>query len=149
MKQTFTTVMPDQIGAFLKADRCLTALGLNITRVSYNKAVDKHTLFIEAEGTEEQLKQAEAELTQMGYLHRDGSFGDVILMEFKLPDHPGAVMPILELIHEYHFNISYISSQQTDGEYQYFKMGLFVENDKEVSEFTAKAAMLCPIRILE
>ena len=69
MKQTFTTVMPDQIGAFLKADRCLTELGLNITRVSYNKAVDKHTLFIEAEGSKEQLQQAEAELAQLGYLH--------------------------------------------------------------------------------
>lgn len=149
MKQTFTTVMPDQIGAFLKADRCLTELGLNITRVSYNKAVDKHTLFIEAEGSKEQLQQAEAELAQLGYLQRDGKIGNVILMEFKLKDRPGEVMPILELIHEYNFNISYISSQQTDGNYQYFKMGLFVEDDKEVSEFTAKAAMLCPIRILE
>ena len=61
MKQTFTTVMPDQIGAFLKADRCLTKLGLNITRVSYNKAVDKHTLFIEAEGTKEQLGEIDIE----------------------------------------------------------------------------------------
>lgn len=149
MKQTFTTVMPDQIGAFLKADRCLANLGLNITRVSYNKAVDKHTLFIEAEGSQEQLQQAETELTQLGYLHRDGNFGNVILMEFKLIDRPGTVMPILELIHEYSFNISYISSQESDGKYQYFKMGLFVENDKEVSEFFNRAAMLCPIRVLE
>ena len=46
MKQTFTTVMPDRIGAFLEASRVFAALGLNITRVSYNKAVDVHTLFI-------------------------------------------------------------------------------------------------------
>ena len=33
MKQTFTTVMPDRIGAFLKASRIFAALGLNITKL--------------------------------------------------------------------------------------------------------------------
>ena len=58
MKQTFTTVMPDRIGAFLEASRVFAALGLNITRVSYNKAVDVHTLFIEAEGSAQKLEEA-------------------------------------------------------------------------------------------
>lgn len=47
--------MPDHIGAFLKASECLAALDVNITRVSYNKAVDIHTLFIEVEGDEDKL----------------------------------------------------------------------------------------------
>ncbi|MBQ6810187.1 MAG: Zn-dependent hydrolase, partial [Firmicutes bacterium] len=84
MKRTFTTVMPDRIGAFLQADQCLAKLGLNITRVSYNKALDKHTLFIEAEGGEDQLNKAAEELTAMGYLNKNAAFGDVILVEFKL-----------------------------------------------------------------
>ena len=46
MKKTYITTMPDHVGAFLKASRCIAALGINITRVSYNKAVDMHTLFI-------------------------------------------------------------------------------------------------------
>ena len=58
MKKTYVTSMPDHIGSFLKASRCFSSLGINITRVSYNKAVDSHTLFIDAEGTEEQLKKA-------------------------------------------------------------------------------------------
>ena len=33
MKQTFTTVMPDRIGAFLEASRVFAALGLNITKL--------------------------------------------------------------------------------------------------------------------
>ena len=57
MKKTYVTSMPNQIGAFLKASQCFSALKINITRVSYNKAVDSHTLFIDAEGTEEQLKK--------------------------------------------------------------------------------------------
>ena len=55
MKKTYVTTLPDHVGAFLEASRCFGSLGLNITRVSYNKAVDTHTLFVEAEGTPEQL----------------------------------------------------------------------------------------------
>ena len=49
--------MPNHIGAFLRASECFAELGINIARVSYNKAVDSHTLFIDAEGTPEQLKK--------------------------------------------------------------------------------------------
>ena len=35
MKKTYVTSMPDDIGAFLKASKCFSALGINITRVSY------------------------------------------------------------------------------------------------------------------
>ncbi len=62
MKKTYITTMPDQIGAFLKASECFASLGVNITRVSYNKAIDSHTLFIDADGGEEQLAEADREL---------------------------------------------------------------------------------------
>ena len=47
MKKTYITTVPDQIGAFLKASECFASLGINMTRISYNKAVDVHTLFID------------------------------------------------------------------------------------------------------
>ena len=50
MRTTYITTMPDHIGAFLKASECFAKLGVNITRVSYNKAVDSHMLFIDVEG---------------------------------------------------------------------------------------------------
>ncbi len=71
MKKRYITTMPDHIGAFLKASECFASLGVNITRVSYNKAVDSHTLFIDAEGDEEQLRKADAELEKIGYLQTD------------------------------------------------------------------------------
>ena len=73
MKKTYVTSMPNHIGAFLKASRCFSELGINITRVSYNKAVDSHTLFIDAEGTEEQLNKADTELEKIGYLRNNTS----------------------------------------------------------------------------
>ena len=66
MKRTFVTVMPNHIGAFHKASRVFSDLGVNLTRVSYNKAVDSHCLFIDAEGTESQLEQARERLEEIG-----------------------------------------------------------------------------------
>ena len=141
--------MPDHIGAFLKASRCFSALGVNITRVSYNKAVDSHTLFIDAEGTEEQLKKADAELLKIGYLQSNTSKTSVVLLEFCLRDVPGSVTDVLKLINDFNFNISYISSQENGSDYQYFKMGLYVEDIDKISEFLTEAEKLCRVRVID
>ena len=71
MNKTYVTALPDHVGAFLRASRCLTDLGVNITRLSYNKAVDVHTLFIEVSGSAEQLKCADEKLAEIGYLQKE------------------------------------------------------------------------------
>ncbi len=149
MKKTYVTSMPNHIGAFLKASKCFSSLGINITRVSYNKAVDSHTLFIDAEGTDDQLKKADVELEKIGYLHNSANKRSVVLIEFRLADVPGSVTNILTLINEFNFNISYISSQENGSEYQYFKMGLFVEDFDKITEFLKEAEKLCKVRVID
>ena len=149
MKKTYVTSMPNRIGAFLKASKCFSELGINITRVSYNKAVDSHTLFIDAEGTEEQLKKADAELMKIGYLQNTYEKTSIVLLEFCLKDVPGSVMDILILIDRFNFNISYISSQENGTDYQYFKMGLYVEEPNRISEFLKEAEKLCKVRVID
>ena len=149
MKKTYVTTMPNHIGAFLKASECFAELGMNITRVSYNKAVDSHTLFIDAEGTEEQIRQADARLADIGYLHGDDQSRAVVLLEFMLRDQPGSVTKVLRLIQEYQLNISYISSQENGSNYQAFKMGLFVEDEGRLREFLSRAEEICPVRMID
>ena len=148
MKKTYVTSMPNHIGAFLKASKCFSALGINITRVSYNKAVDSHTLFIDAEGTEEQLKKADTELEKIGYLQSNANKTSIVLLEFRLSDVPGSVTDILMLINDFNFNISYISSQENGTDYQLFKMGLYVDDSDKISEFMKEAEKLCQVRII-
>ncbi len=149
MKKTYITVMPDHIGAFLKASECFASLGINITRVSYNKAVDSHTLFIDAEGEEAQLEKADRELEKIGYLKTGGNEYGVVLLEFMLRDVAGSVTEALRLIHRYKLNISYISSQENGSDYQAFKMGLFVDSEDRLKDFLHKAQELCPVRVLD
>ena len=149
MKKTYITNMPNHIGAFLKASECFAKLGINITRVSYNKAVDSHTLFIDAEGDEEKLKEADLLLGEIGYLHNIKTEPSIVLLEFTLADQPGSVTEILRLINDFQLNISYISSKENGSDFQAFKMGLFVGDENKLNEFLKKAQALCPVRLLD
>ena len=149
MKKTYITTMPNHIGAFLKASECFAALGVNITRVSYNKAVDSHTLFIDAEGSEAQLKAADEQLSNIGYLRTPEGEKGIVLVEFHLRDVPGSVTEVLRLISRYRLNISYISSQENGSDYQAFKMGLFVEDEAVLRAFLSQVEALCPVRVID
>ena len=142
MKKTYVTTMPNRIGAFLKASECFAALGLNITRVSYNKAVDSHTLFIDAEGSEEQHREADRRLSEIGYLQNDRSNTSIVLLEFYLKDVPGSITGVLSLINEFNFNISYISSQGDGSDHQAFKVGLFVDDPTKIDRFMQQVQTL-------
>ncbi|MBQ7953834.1 MAG: Zn-dependent hydrolase, partial [Clostridia bacterium] len=98
MKKTYVTNMPNHIGAFLQASKCFADLGINILRVSYNKAVDSHTLFLDAEGSAEALAEADKQLESIGYLQGNQSESNIILLEFYLENRPGSVTKILEII---------------------------------------------------
>ena len=149
MKKTYATSMPNHIGSFLKASKCFAALGINITRVSYDKAVDSHMLFLDVEGTEEQIRKADAELEKIGYLQNHSADSSIVLIEFCLEDVPGSVTRVLELINAFNFNISYINSQENGTDYQYFKMGLYVEDPGRIAEFIEQAEQLCKVRIID
>ncbi len=140
--------MPNHIGAFLKASKCFYELGINITRVSYNKAVDSHTLFIEVEGEELQLEKASQKLKQIGYLSNGEENSKIILIEFRLEDKPGSVTAVLELISKFNFNISYLSSQENGSGYQQFKMGLYVSDFNSLSQFLSQAEKLCEVKVI-
>ena len=149
MTKTYVASVPDHIGAFLQASRRFAALGVNITRVSYNKAVDSHTIFLDVEGTPEQLAEADKEMSEIGYLQDSAGESNVLLLEFQLKDEPGSVTRILELIADFNFNISYMSSQAGGSDYQYFKMGLLISDKESVNDFLHKAELLCPIRVID
>lgn len=79
MKRTFITRLPNKAGAFLKATRIVAQSGANITRVSYNKAVDLHVLFLEVSGSQAQLDTIAVRLNDVGYILNEDNPGRTIL----------------------------------------------------------------------
>lgn len=149
IKTTYITKMPDKAGAFLKASEAIAAYGGNIIRVSYNKAVDMHTLFIDVSARNEQLEKITAALKALGYLSNTEKEEKVILIVLKLPDVPGAIKPILEVLSSHSINISYMSSQENGTGYQYFKMGLLIEKPNVIKNLLDDISKLCDLKILD
>ncbi len=121
----------------------------NIVRVSYNKAVDLHTLFIDVEAGETELTQIAEELGSIGYLNEKISETRVVVVNIKIPDKAGAVLPILRIIDRYGINISYINSSSNNTEFQDFKMGLLIENPKMIKMLLEDISEVYQIDIID
>lgn len=140
--------MPDKSGAFLRASRIIRENHGNITRVSYNNTVDAHTLFIEVAADEEQHERIAQGLRGIGYLP-DTPAARSILIVLTLPDEVGAVEPVLEILCGFNVNISYMSSQENGTLFQYFKMGLLIENPDEIKRLLDRLSSVCAVNILD
>lgn len=127
-RKSYVTSMPDKTGAFLIASKIIAKNNGNIIRVSYNKAVDLHTLFIDVEAAEDSLEEIEKELRTIGYLKNKLAETRVMVVNIKIPDASGAILPVLKILDTYDINISYMNSSSNNSEYQDFKMGLLIEN---------------------
>ena len=148
MRRTFITRLPNKAGAFLKATRIVAQSGANITRVSYNKAVDLHVLFLEVSGSQAQLDTIAVRLNDVGYILNEDNPGRTILLEFHLPNVPSAVLPVLELIDSFNFNITYMSGQENDTDHQDLKVGIYIQDPAQTKAFLDRAAKLCEMRVL-
>ncbi len=133
----------------MEACRIIWGIGADITRVSYNKAVDTHTLFLDARGTEEQLSAIADALRSVGYLQEGRDDARVMLLDFALENRTGSMLPVLELIHSYGFNISYLSAVATDRPVHHLKLGLFVEDEDRMRRFLHDASQRYEVSVAQ
>lgn len=146
--RTFTTKVPDKPGAFMVATKIIMRQGGNITRVSYNKAVDLHTIFIEVTAPADALDSIAEQLSTVGYLADGLPDSRVFVVNIKIRDEPGGLYPVLKILDKYDVNISYLNSNAGNGEYQDFKMGLFMENPDMVKLVLDDISELYPIDVI-
>lgn len=149
MRRTYITNMPDKAGAFLTASRVIANSGGNIVRVNYNKAVDANALFLEVDASEKGHESIDRGLKEIEYLTDDPGMRQIILIELRLPDRPGTLLPTLEVIKGHEVNIPYINSQENGTPYQNFKMGLLVENTTEIKDLIDELSMICEVHVLD
>ena len=141
--------MPDKAGAFLRASEIISEFEGNIVRVSYNKAVDLHILFIDVEASPDHLGVIEKALCDVGYINEKLIQKHVIEVMIKIPDRPGAILPVLRILSRYNINISYINSNATGEAYQEFKMGLLIEDPAIVKTLLDEISLIYRINIIQ
>jgi len=148
-KKTFVTTMPDKSGSFLLASGIIASHGGNIVRVSYNKAVDLHMLFIDVQAAADKLLKIEEDLSDIGYINKKIAETRVIEVSVKIPDNPGAVLPVLEILNKHDINISYMNSCADGKPFQDFKFGLLIENPGMIKTLLDKISEIYPVDIIE
>lgn len=149
IRKTFVTRMPDKAGTFLRAAEIIARHGGNISRVSYNKAVDPNMLFVDVEAEQETLRGIEKDLFAIGYLDEKISETRVIEVSVKIPDRAGALLPVLEILNAYDINISYMNSSADVAPTQDFRFGLLIEKPDLVKTLLEDISRLYPVDIIE
>ena len=148
-KKSFVTSMPDKAGTFLRASQIIASHEGNIVRVSYNKAVDLHMLFIDVQASAERLQQIQADLTSIGYVQDRIAPTRVIEVSVKIPEKPGAVLPVLEVLNHHKINISYMNSCADGRPYEDFKFGLLIEDPHMIKTLLDDISNIYPVNIIE
>lgn len=141
--------MPDEVGAFLQATETIAANAGNITRVSYNRTVDSHLLFIEVEACPEKLDCITTRLENIGYLPDTATDRHPLLIAMHLPDEPGALLPVLKAIDRYRLSISYMSSESDGSGWQDYQLAVIVEDGETSSRLLEEISSLCPVVIVD
>lgn len=148
-RKSFVTNMPDKAGAFLRASEIIAKYKGNLVRVSYNKAVDLHTLFIDVQASESALQKIENDLSDIGYIKTNLTETRVIEVSVKIPDRPGALLPVLEILNRRAINISYMNSSANDGLFQNFKFGLLIERPEIIKILLDEISQIYQVDIIE
>lgn len=148
-RKSYVTSMPDESGALLRASRIIARHGGNIVRASYNRAVDLHMLFLDVEAPREALERIEKELLEIGYIKDKLADTRVIEVLVKIPDRPGALLPVLEILNRHGINISYLNYSSSDEPYQDFKMGLLIEDSGLIKPLLDEISEIYQINIIQ
>ena len=82
--KTFILRLEDRSGHLLEVSKIISSHNANITRLSYNKVVDQHTVFIEVYADEKDIDDLSQELAERNYLLKDSSEEVDVLMTLQI-----------------------------------------------------------------
>ncbi len=143
--KTFILRLEDRSGHLLEVSKIISSHNANITRLSYNKVVDQHTVFLEVYASDENIKNLSRELDEKKYLLQNQSEEVDVLLTLQIIDIPGTVTNILEVFEKYDVNISYVNTQENNTSYQYCKIGLYAANSKLIQSVIDEISTFCEI----
>lgn len=131
-KETFILAAPDRPGTLRRAAKVIASHRGNITRLSYNKAVDMRTVFLDVEASETDLVKMSEDLQTMGYMAGEIPESSVVTVSLYMEDRPGELVNLLDILERFDLSISYINSVRSDGKKQEFSMGVLFDDRNDI-----------------
>ena len=149
MEKSLTLMLDDKPGALSEVMHVLADLDILVLRVSYNRVVDVHTVFLDVEGTVSALDKAEQEFLTRSLMPGQRSFGCVRVIALTVPDEVGSMRGVLEFIESHGLNIEQFDVMSDAKGMRDVHVGIRVTDVARFERFLADASEICPVRLLE
>jgi glyoxylase-like metal-dependent hydrolase (beta-lactamase superfamily II)/uncharacterized protein with ACT and thioredoxin-like domain len=131
---SFIACMPDRPGALHRAAEIITRHKGNITRIQYDRRIDRNTVFFEVRAASEAYEKIREELKKIGYLQT--SLQPVTFLKFylDLPNRPGALFELLDNLSSSGANITYLDFDERGQHPERLVVSLNLENTELIDK---------------
>lgn len=146
MEESYALVLPDRPGTLREVMHILSSQNVAALRVSYNRVVDIHTLFLDVSGTKAALKQAKDELQAWRFFPDQREVGEVRLLELVLGDDPSVLASVLATVQRHELNITYVDVR-TDNREEASYLAVYVTNQAQLIALLEDVSTLCKVRL--
>lgn len=148
MEKSFALVLPDRPGGLREVMRILSANEVSVLRVSYNRVIDVHALFLDVFGTKSALEKATEELRAWSFLPGQREVGEIRLLELKFKSDMGILESALALVERLELNITYVDVRTDGNDGEIARLAVYVTDAKRLDRLMSDANELCPARLV-
>ncbi|MFA7166656.1 MAG: MBL fold metallo-hydrolase [Desulfoplanes sp.] len=143
------TQMPDEPGAFLKAAQIMRRYGANMSRISYDRAMDAHTFFMDITCEEGRAGIIKKELEAIGYLEKDLPRISILAIAAYVPDRSGELFDFLHILDQWKANITSIDFDNSGRHRDKVSMRLNIAGQADTDELLKTLQLKYRLDILE
>ena len=147
MEKSLAFALPDRQGTLREAMRIFSQHGVSVLRVSYNRLVDVHALFVDVWGSTSAIANAENELRAWRFLPEQRPIGQVYLLELATDDDLSLLEPVLTHISRNELNVTYVDAR-TDGAHKTIQIAVYSESIKELINLLDDIKATCDVKLV-
>lgn len=148
MEKSMVLVLPDRAGKLREVLRIFSENQVALLRISYNRVVDIHTLFVDVRGTSAALSRAEEELRAWRFMLGQRSTGEICLLEVRTNNDLSVLHTALDLINRNELNITYVDARVDDMHTEVAQIGVFAKKRARLSTLLKDLKAVCDVRVV-
>lgn len=148
MEKSLALALPDRSGSLREVIRVLSSHDVSLLRMSYNRVVDVHALFLDVFGTVAAIQAAEEELRAWRFFPGQREVGDVWLVDLALGDDLAALEPVLAIVEQQELNITFVDVRTDSSDGCIVRLSLYVTDPQQLAAFLNGVAKLCDYRVV-
>ncbi len=133
MEKSLALALPDRPGALREVMRILSENNVSVLRVSYDRLVDIHALFVDVWGSTASISHAEDELWAWRFFPGQRQLGQVYLLELATNDDLSPLEPVLAHINRHELNVTYVDARTDDADSP-LQIAIFAQNVTQLDE---------------